>query len=83
MVPIRSSLARAYEEVKGEPLSFRDNQRLVDVGFDSLDLLEAAVLIEKDLGVRLDPEDFVAVNTFGDLIRAIAQLMPDVSDRPI
>lgn len=71
---IRGALERAYQQIKGEPLTFGDEVRLEDVEFDSLDMLDAAVLIERDLGVRLDLTSLAEVTTFGDLIATLEAL---------
>ncbi len=69
----RAALASAYEQIKGVPMTFGDDVRLDEAEMDSLDLLEAAVLVEHDLGLRtpLEPRAFVGVNTFAELLAVI------------
>lgn len=69
----RVALASAYEQIKGVPMAFGDDVRLDEAEMDSLDLLEAAVLVEHALGLRapLEPRAFVGVNTFAELIAVL------------
>lgn len=37
-----------------------------DVGIDSLDFVDIVVIVEKNFGFKIKPEEMVGVNTLGD-----------------
>lgn len=78
---VRAAFSEVYAELKGERLTLADHVRLGDANFDSLDLLEAAVLVERKLRVHLEPAEFVAVNTFGELIDTMTRIAADAPGR--
>ena len=45
---------------------------LSDLGLDSLDIVDLAVLIDRLFGVKLTGEEMVSANTFGKLVSIIS-----------
>ena len=45
---------------------------LSDLGLDSLDIVDLAVLIDRLFGVKLTREEMVSANTFGNLVSIIS-----------
>ena len=45
---------------------------LSDLGLDSLDIVDLAVLIDRLFGVKLTREEMVSANTFGKLVSIIS-----------
>lgn len=53
---------------------FGDNALLKDdLGFDSLDMVEVAALINQEFGVKLKAEDFVGCRRFGQLAELVTE----------
>lgn len=48
----------------------------VDLGADSLDVVEIFMAFEEQLGIEIDDEVSEACRTFGDAVQAVAVLLP-------
>lgn len=70
-VSSRQALINALVVVKGKSPDFDDSSRLADIEIDSLDLLEASLMIENELGINLEGENFLGLETIGDLIQVL------------
>ena len=68
---IRRAIVKAIETVKGAAPDFEDATPLSAIGVDSLDLLEASLVIEQELKIELEGEDFIGLETMGDLVDTI------------
>ena len=44
-----------------------------DLGYDSLDMVDVAVLINQEFGVKLTADDFAGRRTFGQLVELLEE----------
>lgn len=51
--------------------SLNEDNKLSDLGLDSLDLVEVMLEIEEVLGVEFDSEEIQEVSTLGDVLKLI------------
>ena len=57
-----------------------DDATLTDLEIDSLDLLEVAMIVEEELGVVVEADDFEDVATLGQTVAVFSRLQPTVVD---
>lgn len=48
-----------------------------DIGLDSLDAVDLIVMVDKELGVRIDEEDARELKTLGDVYKIIEDLLKE------
>jgi acyl carrier protein len=73
--PMRQVVAGAAVEVCGlDPADLTDGATLVDLGVDSLDVIEIGMIVERSSGVQIDLDDFVEVRTFGEAVELFERL---------
>lgn len=66
---VRDSILDAIEEVKGvRPEGVADTSQLVDLGLDSLDLLEIGMIVEQRLGLVVPTERFAGLQSLGEVV---------------
>ena len=58
------------EDVDTSKLSMESSLR-EDIGINSIGLLYMAMAVEEEFGIKFNNEDFVAIQTVGDVIRVI------------
>ena len=81
MATTRRVVVNAVVEVCGtDEGRLIDNATLQDLAIDSLDLLEVAMIVEEELGVVVEAEDFEDVETLGQTVAVFSQLQPTVVD---
>ena len=72
---LKTTVAAAITEVCGlEEASLADDATLNDLGVDSLDLLEVAMIVEQETGLVVQAEDFDGVETFGAAVAVFDRL---------
>jgi acyl carrier protein len=55
-----------------EPSSIEPSDHLIDdLDLDSIDLVDLAVSLEQDRGIKLDEDDLKSVRTVGDAVDAV------------
>jgi len=55
------------EEFEVDPATIKPEANLKEtLELDSLDYIDLVVVIENNLGIKVDPDDFVDMNTFQD-----------------
>ena len=72
---IRARISKALDESWGchhVQLERLDNQ-VADLGFDSLDMVEARMVVEDEFGVEIDDDSFDACKTVGDIVDLVAR----------
>jgi acyl carrier protein len=69
---LRSAVAAVVDEDLPE---FGESMRLgEELDVDSLDLVEITMLVEEELGIETDSDDFKGLETVGDLVDVLATL---------
>ena len=64
------------EEFEIDPELLAPEARLFeDIGLDSLDAVDLIVMIDKELGVRIEEEEARAIKTLGDVYQTIEGLL--------
>lgn len=72
---VRRGLNAWLSEVTGVDLaSLPEDARLAEMGIESLDLLEAGMMAEEHLDIRLSESSFDQVETIGDVVSMIWRL---------
>ncbi len=70
--PSSTRFLKRLEEIGGIKGPFSPDQDLsIDLGLDSLTLVEVTVLLENEFGVKLKEEELPSVRTIGDVLRRI------------
>lgn len=52
-----------------------DSRLKEDMGIDSLEVVDIIVLIDKEFGVKMKPEDFKPLKTYGQFIQYLNNLL--------
>lgn len=72
---LQSTVVDAVVEVCGiEANSLVADATLSELGVDSLDLLEVAMIVEDETGIVVQAEDFEGVETFGAAVAVFERL---------
>ncbi len=75
---LRPTVVAALDEVCGlDADSLVDGATLGDLGIDSLDLLEVAMIVEQETGVVVQAEDFDGVETLAAAVAVFDRLHHD------
>jgi acyl carrier protein len=66
---LRASILAQISDRLSVPADQVDDEALLtDLGFDSLDAVEVAMLLEEEHGIEIDDAAIESVKTFGDLV---------------
>ena len=66
---MRAKLIKLLQEDYDVEIEITDKTRInEDFGFDSLDKVEIAMLIEEEFEIHIEDEEVMNINTFGDLL---------------
>lgn len=77
---VRNLVVEAIVEVCDlDPSTLEDDAGLGDLGIDSLDLLEVAMIVESESGLVVQAEDFDGVETFGAAVAVFERLHRDAA----
>ena len=68
-----NKLKAIVEDYKGESIQLTEATTFDDIGFDSLDKVELVMQVDDAFGIELG--DDVAVNTVGELVAKIEELL--------
>ena len=71
---LQTGLAELFD-VSGERVT-PEARLFEDLELDSIDAVELVVWLQRYTGRRVNPEDFKAVRTVGDVIDCVSQLVP-------
>lgn len=64
------------DDLEIDEAKIKDDARLKeDIGIDSLDFVDIVVLVEKNFGVKIKPEDMKNVKTFAQFCEYLQGLM--------
>ena len=62
------------DELEIDESKIEDDARLKeDLGIDSLEVVDVIVLVEREFGFKMRPEDFRGLKTYGEFCRFIAE----------
>ena len=76
---IRKIIVSALMAVLPEPVSITDSTNIVqDLGLDSLGVMNFVMGIEDDLDISVPLDRIAEVQTVGDLVKTISELMAEV-----
>lgn len=53
-----------------------DSHLITDLGADSIDLIEMAMSLEENFGIRVDDDDLDNIHTFGEVVQFVMDREP-------
>lgn len=76
IIAIVNSVLEEEFEIKAELLK-PEALLYEDIGLDSLDAVDLIVMVDKELGVRIEEEDARELRTLGDVYKIIKKLLKE------
>jgi len=73
--PVLVQLLVEYSTTSLIPDSIKDDQKLDDLGVDSLDLIELTMSLEDKFNIEISDEDIDSANTVGEFVSMVTRII--------